>query len=193
MIKVYIYDDLPESGRYGRLLSQLVRQLKRNRVIFINPSKEIQKYSRTPSAKKLKLFDLALGVGKGGFSIARQINKRLKIFPKLEYIKIHRTEVSPGRYMVKNFDPKYFKNLKCASLAIVEDTIYSGLTLGRILKSLPKPLLKNTHVFCLQGIKSSINKLERQCKVSAMVKIKGKKDREVTIIKLSGLFTPGAI
>ena len=49
----------------------------------------------------------------------------------------------------------------CSSLAVVDDTVFSGLTLRSVLEALPARAPRRTHVFCLRGVAESIAAVAR--------------------------------
>jgi hypothetical protein len=74
-----------------------------------------------------------------------------------------------------------------ASIAIVDDTVFSGLTMRHVLETLPAEARARTHAFCLRGVAESIDVIRRLCPISAGVAAPGRLLDEVSFINASGL------
>jgi hypothetical protein len=72
-------------------------------------------------------------------------------------------------------------------LAVVDDTIFSGLTMRSVLEALPPALLPHTRAFCLRGIGESIAAVATLCPVTAGVAAPGRMLEDVSFINASGL------
>ncbi len=142
-------------------------------------------------------FDLAISVGESGYDISKKINKKIACFNRINKLNIARYELSPLKYEVHSTSQKsillQLEKLNSCSLALIDDTIYSGLTIETILTKLNSRTLKNTKVICLQGINKSLEKISNYCPVICGFKIEGEIEKDVTIIKTSGLFLNNAI
>ena len=73
------------------------------------------------------------------------------------------------------------------SLAVVDDTVFSGLTMRSLLGALPRSLLSRTHAFCLRGVASSIAGIAELCPITAGVSAPGRLLEDVSFINASGL------
>src|SRR6266581_1437329 len=73
------------------------------------------------------------------------------------------------------------------SLAVVDDTVFSGLTMRSVLEALPPTMLTRTRAFCLRGIGESIAAVARLCPVTAGVTAPGRMLKDVSFINASGL------
>jgi hypothetical protein len=80
-----------------------------------------------------------------------------------------------------------------ASLAIVDDTIFSGITMRRVLETLPRAALARTHAFCLRGVAESLVPLRALCPVTPGFAAPGRLLDEVSFINASGLVRRGSI
>ena len=193
-MKLYIYNDLPDFRKKGKEIAKLQHALLENpNVEFLTREKNIQnilqKYSHIP-------FGLTLGVGDSGEKIAHEMHKKSKWFPTIKKLHITRLEQENGQYTIISTSKKTIKqqlsNINVSSLAIVDDTLYSGLTLGTILHNLPEKSQKNVHIFCLQVIEESLSEVEELCQISYGFKMIGKKEKDISIIRASSLFQKGA-
>jgi hypothetical protein len=75
----------------------------------------------------------------------------------------------------------------------VDDTIFSGLTLGSVLRALPPMLLSRTHAFCLRGVADSAAVVARLCPLTVGVVASGRMLEDVSFINASGLVVRGSI
>ncbi|HEV8227859.1 MAG TPA: hypothetical protein VGQ74_12690, partial [Methylomirabilota bacterium] len=73
------------------------------------------------------------------------------------------------------------------SLAVVDDTVFSGLTMRSVLEALPPALLRRTHAFCLRGMGESIAAVATLCSITAGVVAPGRMLEDVSFINASGL------
>ena len=75
----------------------------------------------------------------------------------------------------------------CASLAVVDDTVFSGLTMRTILQALPPVVLARTHAFCLRGVAESRASIQALCPISMGFAAAGRILDEVSFINAAGL------
>jgi hypothetical protein len=78
-------------------------------------------------------------------------------------------------------------------VAIVDDTIFSGLTLRAVLDALPDTVRRRTHVFCLRAVAASLPAIASVCPVTAGFVAPGRLLNDVSFINASGLVRRGAI
>src|SRR5262249_47675230 len=71
--------------------------------------------------------------------------------------------------------------------AVVDDTVFSGLTLRSVLEALPPALLSRTHAFCFRGVAESVAPLAKLCPVTVGVAAPGRMLEDVSFINASGL------
>ncbi len=76
---------------------------------------------------------------------------------------------------------------ECRTLAVVDDTIFSGLTMRSVLEVLSPDLLSRTHAFCLRGVADSIAAVAKLCPLTAGVVAPGRILEDVSFINASGL------
>ena len=79
------------------------------------------------------------------------------------------------------------------SLAVVDDTIFSGLTIRGVLGLLPAALRAHTRVFCLRGVDETLSAVAASCPVTAGVAAPGRRLDEVSFINATGLVLRVAI
>ena len=75
------------------------------------------------------------------------------------------------------------------SLAVVDDTVFSGLTMRTVLGAMPPELLSRTHAFCLRCVGESLPAIEALCPISAGFAATGHILEDVSFINASGLVT----
>jgi len=198
---LFIYNDLPHLRRLGSsddhdaLMGQLIEQLRREpRVSIIDVNEQLDRLSRIPLCVP---FGATIAVGAAGERIARLLNQQTGRFPTIRTIPVNRVETAAGRCQLSPesiaFLDHELHGLVDTPLSIVDDTIYSGLTLLEVVRRLPASILLSTQVFCLQAIAESLPPLRAICTVHAGLELAGQIGEEVSIIKTSNLFMPGAI
>src|SRR5262249_60186315 len=99
---------------------------------------------------------LAPSTGPAGERVARTLHARTGWFPRRREIGLTREEDGRGGYrLVSTTGEPLAEQLMgvetAGSLAVVDDTIFSGLTLGGVLRGLPSALPPRAHAFCLPG------------------------------------------
>ena len=87
-------------------------------------------------------FALAIGIGRAGERVAQQLHARTGWFPKISRVDITREEDGHGGYNVVTTTgislAQQLPPLDPASaLAVVDDTVFSGLTMRTVLLALP--------------------------------------------------------
>jgi hypothetical protein len=80
-----------------------------------------------------------------------------------------------------------------ASIAVVDDTVFSGLTMRAVLDALPPGVLGRTQAFCLRAAEETLAGLAARCPIVAGFAAPGRLLDEVSFINASGLVTRGAI
>ncbi len=204
---IYIYDDLGDYlltredsvtwRHFNKLLkllrlliaqNQNIRLLRRdkliNNLIAKNP------YRTTP-------YSLTIAIGFQGSLIAGMIHNKTGWFPNVHELEMAREEIKENKYKIRS--STFYRSLKkllskkYQSLAIIDDTIYSGLSIKTILKYMSPDNLKKTNIFCLQGMKQTLPKLRIQATVIAGYEIPGVMEKDSTVIRASGLFLTSAI
>lgn len=137
-------------------------------------------------------FDLTLGIGLAGERAARALHLETGWFPRTRRIGLTREEDGRGHYrLVSTVSvplPAQLDGIGDArSLAIVDDTVFSGLTMQSVLEALPPALRSRTHAFCLRGVAESIAKIALLGPITAGVMAPGRILNDVSFINASGL------
>ncbi len=199
---LYVHDDLSSDviRRFGAdstaadLLHALFALLSRSgdRVVILTVAEQINLViSRGPHAP----FDLTLGISRAGERVAQALHLQTGWFPHVRRLGLTREEDGRGDYrLVSTVAAPLAAQLDgidgiegTGSLAVVDDTVFSGLTMRSVLEALPPTLLPRTHAFCLRGIGESIAAVARLCPVTAGVAAPGRMLEGVSFINASGL------
>src|SRR5262245_38469535 len=195
----YIHDDLSDEVRHTfgaqsealqltRALLTLVRHDPR-RVVVLQLEEQITSLiaqgSHTP-------FAITIGIGQAGERVARQLHQRTGWFPVVRRVDITREEDGQGGYNLVSLSLQplavQLQGLETyASLAVVDDTVFSGLTMRTILQALPPAALARTHAFCLRGVAESRASVEALCPLSMGFAAAGRILDEVSFINAAGL------
>src|SRR5262249_27496289 len=102
-------------------------------------------------------FAMTIGIGRAGEVIARAVHARTGWFPRISRVEITREEDGRGNYnIVTTTGIPLMEQLPVlatnASLAVVDDTVFSGLTMRTVLLALQEEARARTRVFCLRGV-----------------------------------------
>jgi pyrimidine operon attenuation protein/uracil phosphoribosyltransferase len=202
---LYVHDDLSEQvdRRLGsdsvaaalasRLLAVLAQDRERVRVLTV--AEQVERLIATgPHAP----FDVAVGIGRAGQRVARAVDARTGWFPRVRRVGITRHEDGRGGYRLVSTEPRDIAEQldgleSCASLAIVDDTIFSGLTMRGVIEALPQRVRARTQAFCLRGVLESIDRVRDLCPVAAGVAAPGRLLTDVSFINATGLVLRVAI
>jgi hypothetical protein len=79
------------------------------------------------------------------------------------------------------------------SVAVVDDTLFSGLTMRTVLGALPPAVLARTWVFCLRGVAETLPSIRALCPISVGFAARGRILEDVSFINASGLVRRGSI
>lgn len=204
--RLYIHDDLTDEviAKYGgdseeaRLTQDLIATIQRNceHVVLTREENEV---SGVVDQGPWQPFDLALGVGGAGERVAQLLHAQLGIFPSIVTLDLTREENDTGGYnMVSKMGIPFTAQLPSewqdfGSVAVVDDTIFSGLTMGTVLRALPAEVRQRTRVFCLRSVDVSLPTITPLAPVTSGLNATGAILTEVSIIKSSGLVRRGAI
>ena len=197
---LYVHDDLSSDvvRRFGagsaaaELLHALFALLSRSgeRVVILTAAEQINLVISRGSHPP---FDLALGIGRAGERVAQALHLQTGWFPHVRRLGLTREEDGRGDYrLVSTVAAPLATQLEgidggARSLAVVDDTVFSGLTMRSVLEALPPALLPRTHAFCLRGIGESIAAVARLCPITAGVAAPGRMLEDVSFINASGL------
>ena len=140
-------------------------------------------------------FAAAVGIGRAGERVARQIHARAGWFPSIRRIDVTRLE-SGERYLLAGPAPLATQLAGVPAsgpIAIVDDTLFSGITLRGVLSALPDDGRRRARVFCLRGVAESVPAIERLAPVTIGFAAPGRILEDVSFINASGLVCRGAI
>jgi hypothetical protein len=135
---------------------------------------------------------LAIGIGRAGERVAQHLHTRTGWFPRLARVDITREEDGRGGYAVVSTSgiplARQLPPLDAvASLALVDDTVFSGLTMKTVLQALPPAVRARTQAFCLRGVAASLATIAAYCPVAVGFAAPGRLLDEVSFINASGL------
>jgi hypothetical protein len=196
---LYIHDDLSEyvSRRQGveSRASKLTRDLfalvcrDPGRVVVLTLESQI---ARLVSGGSYAPFALAIGIGRAGERVAQQVNARTGWFPRISRVDITREEDGHGGYNVVTTTgillAQQLPPLDAVpSLAVVDDTVFSGLTMRTVLLALPADVRLRTQAFCLRGVATSLEPIRTICSIAIGFAAPGSLLDEVSFINASGL------
>ncbi len=195
----YIHDDLSEyvqrkqggdslALRLTRDLFELVcREPQRVVVLKLEDQMEqlLARGEHTP-------FALAIGIGRAGERVARQLHERTGWFPTIHRVDVTREEDRAGGYhVVSTTATPLAQQLPAldiaSSIAVVDDTVFSGLTMRTILQALPPEVRTRTHAFCMRGVAASLPSIAALCPVTIGFAAPGRLLDEVSFINASGM------
>jgi hypothetical protein len=204
-VRLYVHDDLVDQVRtrhgagspaaaLAETLMTLVRR-ERRRVTVLTLAEQIEAVvARGPHAP----FALAIGIGRAGERVAHQVHARTGWFPHVRRVELTREEDGRGGYaLVSPGGTPLAAQLAgvetATSVAVVDDTIFSGITLRAVLETLTPAVRARTRAFCLRCVAASLPALEALCPVTPGVAAPGRLLDEVSLINASGLVRRGAI
>jgi hypothetical protein len=204
-LRFYIHDDLTDevgashgsdsaAGALVRELLELIRR-DRTRVTILTLREQIEALvARGGHAP----FAVTIGIGRAGERVARQLHARTGWFPTIRRVELTREEDGRGGYAVVG--PAGVSMIdqlagvdSASSLAVVDDTIFSGITLRKLLEALPASTRARAHAFCLRCVAESVPALETLCPVTPGFAAPGRLLEDVSFINASGLVRRGAI
>jgi hypothetical protein len=197
---LYVHDDLtdlasvsPETARLARELLGLVRRDARVRVLTLAAQLDAV-VTQGPYGP----FALAIGIATAGEAVARALHARAGWFPAIHRVDVAREENAGGGYDLATgaagpLPEQLAPARHAASIAVVDDTVFSGLTLDAVLRALPTGALARTRAFCLRGVEASLASLRALCPVTVGVAAHGRLLDDVSFINASGLVRRGAI
>jgi hypothetical protein len=201
---LYVHDDLrdevareqgtdsPAAALARDLLDLIAGDRERVRVLTLREQLE-----RVVAQGPHEPFDVTVGIGAAGQRVARALHDRTGWFPRVRGVGLAREEDGAGGYRLigeLNDLPTALADLAaCPSLAIVDDTVFSGLTMTTLIGALPVSRRARSHVFCLRGVARSIAAIAARCPITAGVAAPGRLLEDVSFINASGLVRRVAI
>jgi hypothetical protein len=143
-------------------------------------------------------FEVAIGIGAAGQRVARTLHERTGWFPAIRRVGLTREEDGAGGYRLVSTGPASLAaqleaTRDCASLAVVDDTVFSGVTMRTLIAALPDAVRRRTRAFCLRGVAESIAAMATLCPITAGVAAPGRRLDDVSFINASGLVRRVAI
>lgn len=142
-------------------------------------------------------FALAIGIGAAGARVASQVHARTGWFPTVRRVDVWREEDDSGGYVLSGPAPLADQIEAHAgpwpSIAVVDDTIFSGQTMRTVVAALPPAPRRRTHVFCLRAVAESLPSVARLAPVTAGFAAEGRILQDVSFINASGLVEHTAI
>jgi hypothetical protein len=203
--RLYVHDDLTDAirSRFGddspalRLAGELMDAISRQggRVQLLTLEAQVTALiARGPHSP----FALTLAIGRAGEAVARQLDARTGWFPTVRQIGLTREEDEQGDYTLVSTTgeplPAQLGDLDAvSSVAVVDDTVYSGLTMGSVLAALTSAVRARTRAFCLRAVAESLEGIRPLCPIDAGFVADGRRDEDVSFINASGLVMRGAI
>jgi hypothetical protein len=202
---LYIHDDLtnevahrhgpgsPAAHRARELLATI--QNTGRHVIILDLERQLAGLlTRSPR----RTFAIAVGIGRAGERVARELHARAGWFPAIHRVEVAREEDGRGGYELStlgagSLGQQLAPVRSAASIAVVDDTVFSGLTMRAVLDALPAGALARTHAFCLRAVEETLAGLAARCPITAGFAAPGRLLDEVSFINASGLVTRGAI
>jgi hypothetical protein len=196
---LYIHDDLSDyvSRQQGQASAawQLTRQLfalvcrDRRRVVLLTLESQI---ASLLAHGNYAPFAMAIGIGRAGERVAHQLHARTGWFPKVSRVNLTREEDDHGGYnVVTTTGIPLAQELPpldtVSSLAVVDDTVFSGLTMRTLLLAVPAEVRARTQAFCLRGVAESLAGIATLCSIAIGFAAPGRLLDEVSFINASGL------
>lgn len=200
---LYVHDDLSDDTgeRHGAdseacravraLLDLIARDGDRVRILTLDEQlTALTRGHHTP-------FAVAVGIGRAGERVARQVHGRTGWFPVVARVEVTREERGDGYALSTLGQPPLATQMAAVadapSIAVVDDTVFSGLTMLAVLRALPAGALGRTQAFCLRAVHDSLASVAKLCPVDAGFVAHGRLLDDVSFINASGLVRRGAI
>jgi hypothetical protein len=196
---LYVHDDLteevardtgpgsPAAAAARELLALVGRDRGRVRVLTLDEQIDAV-MARGPHTP----FEVTVGIGSAGQRVAATLHERTGWFPRIRRVGVTREEDGVGGYRLLSADAgglaQPLADLgRASSLAVVDDTVFSGLTMIGLIDALPDPRPARTHAFCLRGVAESITAIATRCPITAGISAPGRRLEDVSFINASGL------
>ena len=202
---LYVHDDLTAEvcRRLGAdspavaLVRALFGALSRDpeRVVVLTVEEQVERVVAQGSPGP---FDFALGIGRAGVRVAEALHARTGWFPRIQRVGLTREEDGRGGYRVVSTEATSLTAqlegvTAAASLAVVDDTVFSGLTMRTVLAALPPEVRARTRAFALRGVAESVPPLAALCPITVGVAAPGRILRDVSFLNATGLVLRVAI
>lgn len=199
---LYIHDDLSddlralgECSRGWRLGQALFALLRRDagRIVVLTLAQQLDGLAARGDHMP---FATTVGIGRAGVRVAEAVHARTGWFPSIHRVDLWREEDDGGGYVLAGPAPlaSQLSALPLGgSVAFVDDTIFSGLTMRTVLAALPRTGAERLHAFCLRAVAESLPSVAELAPVTAGFAAPGRILDDVSFINASGLVRPGAI
>jgi hypothetical protein len=203
--RLYVHDDLTDEVRRRlgpassavALVARLFSLLRADepRVVVLSLEEQL---ARVMAHGPYPPFDLTLGLGRAGERVASQVHRRAGWFPRIRRIDVTREEDGRGGYTVvgtsgASLSEQLGTVTGCRSLAVVDDTVFSGITMRAVIGGLPPELRARARAFCLRGVADSLAAVGTLCPIVAGVSAPGRLLSDVSFINATGLVLRVAI
>ena len=197
---LYVHDDLSDDlaalgsdSRARRMGQSLFTLLRRDspRIVILTLAEQIDGLVARGAHEP---FATAIGIGGAGVRVAEGVHARTGWFPSIDRVDLWREEDEAGDYLLSGprpLDAQLATLTGVESIAVVDDTIFSGLTLCTVLAALPPA--RRVHAFCLRAVADSLSAVAALAPVSAGFAASGRILDDVSFINASGLVKRGAI
>ena len=197
---LYVHDDLSDElsaldeGSRGFQLGQaLFGRLRRDtgRVVILTLAQQVD---GLVAGSRHAPFAAAVGIGRAGVRVAAAVHARTGWFPSIHRVDLWREEDDGGGYELSGPDPlasQLGALPRADSVAVVDDTVFSGLTLRTVLAALSG--VPRLHAFCLRAVAESLPSVAELAPVAAGFRAPGRILEDVSFINASGLVKRGAI
>ena len=200
---LYVHDDLsqdveashgadsPAARAVAALLAHVGRDIARVRILTLE--EQLAALARGAHAP----FEVAIGIGRAGERVAHQVHARTGWFPRIERVDLTREEAGDGYVLSTLGRPPRAAQLAAidttGTVAVVDDTVFSGLTMQAVLRTLPAVALARAHAFCLRAVGESLAEIGKLAPIEAGFVAHGRLLEDVSFINASGLVRRGAI
>ena len=197
--RLFIHDDLTDevardlgpasvAATAARELIDLLAQ-DRDRVRVLTLAEQVEAVAAQGPHEP---FDVAVGIGQAGERVARTLHARTGWFPNVRCVGLSREEDGAGGYRVVGSErgdlgPCLADLASRPSVAVVDDTVFSGLTMRGLIGALPASVRARTRAFCLRGVADSIATVASLCPITAGLAAPGRMLHDVSFINASGL------
>jgi hypothetical protein len=191
-------EDVRERARSGSPGAALARQLMtlirgERHVTVLRCASRSTRLSRTGHTRP----SLAVGIGRAGERVAQQVHAD-RAGSRHPARRSHPRGDRAGGYLVVSPTgvplAEQLEGIERArSLAVVDDTIFSGITMRQVLEALSPVVRAHTHAFCLRCVAESLVTLRTLCPVTPGFAAPGRILDEVSFINASGLVRRGSI
>lgn len=196
--RLYIHDDLSDDVAHDSGPASLAAIAARGLIGLLAQDPRVRVLTLAEQVKAVAAqgphapFAAAIAIGAAGQRVARTLHERTGWFPVIRRVGLTREEDGAGGYRLVSTDDggvadRLADLQHCRSIAVVDDTVFSGLTMRELIGALPASLRARTHAFCLRGVADSIASVAALCPITAGIAAPGRMLHDVSFINASGL------